>query len=137
MTEFIITLIVLGMLGIADAGYLIWKRRKSQPLVCPIGHDCNAVLNSKWNQILFVKNDILGLLFYVFVILAAIFLFLNMGEVSKVFMVKIVLIIASGLAIIFSTFLVFIQTKVLKDYCFYCLVSDIINLLIFLNVLLL
>jgi len=130
--QFITTLIVLGLLGIVDTVYLIWKGRIKEPLVCPIGQDCNKVLESKWNKIFFIKNDILGLLFYVGVIVGAVLLLLEFNEI-----IKTILIFASGIAVLFSSFLVFIQAKVIKNYCFYCLISAFINVLIFLNVLLL
>ena len=79
--QFIVTLIVLGLLGIVDASYIIWKSRKKQPLVCPIGGDCNTVLNSKWNKIFFIRNDVLGLLFYISVIIGAFLLFFSINGI--------------------------------------------------------
>lgn len=130
--QFIATLIVLGLLGMINTSYLIWKDRKKQPLVCPIGQDCNAMLNSKWNKILFIRNDILGLLFYAGVMVGAILLYFNTDGI-----VKTLLIIGSGIGVLFSGFLVFVQARIIKNYCFYCLVSAFLTLLIFLNVLLL
>lgn len=130
--QFIVTLIVLGLLGIIDTSYLIWKSRKKQPLVCPIGDACNVVLESRWNKIFFIRNDILGLLFYVGVIVGAILLFFEMDGI-----VKTLLIFGSGIGVLFSILLVFVQAKVIKNYCFYCLISAFLTLLIFLNVLLL
>jgi len=128
--QFITTLIVLGLLGIADTINLIWKSRIKTPLVCPIGQDCNKVLESKWNKIFFIRNDILGLLFYIGIIVGAILLLFEFNEI-----IKTILIFASGIGVLFSIFLVFIQAKVIKNYCFYCLISAFINVLIFLNLL--
>ena len=130
--QFITTLIVLGLLGIIDTSYILWKSKKKQPLVCPIGDDCNVVLESRWNKIFFIRNDVLGLLFYIGVIVGAILLFFEMDGI-----VKTLLIFGSGIGVLFSLFLVFVQAKILKKYCFYCLVSSFLTLLIFLNVLLL
>ncbi|MBS3086215.1 hypothetical protein J4422_00765 [Candidatus Pacearchaeota archaeon] len=79
MAEFLATLIVLGILGMIDTGYLIWKQKKKQLLVCPIGQNCNVVLESRWNKVFFIKNEIIGFLFYVFIVGVGIFLFLNGG----------------------------------------------------------
>ena len=128
--QFITTLIVLSLLGIVNTVYLIWKSRMKEPLVCPIGQDCNKVLDSKWNKIFFIKNDILGLLFYIGIITGAVLLLFNFDEI-----IKTILIFASGIAVLFSIFLVFIQAKIIKNYCFYCLISAFINVLIFLNLL--
>ena len=132
VSQFFSTLIVLGILGVVDTSYLIWKSRKKQPLVCPIGEKCNIVLNSKWNKIFFIRNDVLGLLFYISVIIGAFLLFFNANGIVKTF-----LTFGSGFGFLFSVFLVLVQTKILKNYCFYCLISAFLNLLIFLNVLLL
>jgi len=131
-SQFISTLIVLGILGVVDTSYLIWKSRKKQPVVCPIGEKCNVVLNSKWNKIFFIRNDVLGLLFYISVIIGAFLLFFDMNGI-----IKTLLTFGSGLGVLLSVFLVFVQTRILKNYCFYCLISAFLNLLIFLNVLLL
>ena len=40
-------------------------------------------------------------------------------------------------ALLFSIFLVYLQKYVIKEYCFYCLISALVSLLIFLNVLML
>jgi|SRR3989344_2218292 len=130
----IVTLVVLGILGLIDTGYLIWKQKKKQPLVCPIGENCNVVLESRWNKIFFVKNEVLGFLFYVFIIGIGIFLSINGfgGLLNKTF-----LIIITGASVLFSVILVFIQTKVIKNFCFYCLISALITFLIFVNILVL
>ena len=131
----IVTLIVLGILGFIDTGYLVWKQRDSEkkPLVCPIGEDCNVVVESKWNKIFFVRNDVLGMLFYILIIGTGIFLFFNAEILEGIF--KTILMIVSGVAVLFSVILVYIQIKKIRSYCIYCLASALITLLIFLNVL--
>ena len=63
--SFNITLILLSFLGLVNAVYLTYKHYfTAKPLVCPINHDCNAVLNSRWSNILGIRNEILGVLFY-------------------------------------------------------------------------
>lgn len=124
-----ITLIILSIAGISISGFIILKRSKKQPLVCPINQDCNKVVNSKWSKIFFVKNDIIGILYYLFILILSIIVILNENPIPTIS--KII----SGIALIFSTFLAFVQIKILKNYCFYCLLSSAINLLIFINIL--
>src|SRR3989339_832528 len=107
--EFVVSLIVLAILGIFDSGYLIKKRVKKQPLSCPINGGCEKVVESRWNAIFFIKNDVLGLFYYILILFLALYLF-------------------------FALVLVFIQAKIIREYCFYCLISALINLLIFVNV---
>ncbi|MEK6844971.1 MAG: vitamin K epoxide reductase family protein [Nanoarchaeota archaeon] len=127
-TEFVVSLIVLAILGIFDSGYLIKKRVKKQPLSCPIDGRCEKVVESKWNAIFFIKNDFLGLLYYVLILFLALYLFF----ISENLLLLTQII--SGISLLFSLVLVFIQSKIIKEYCFYCLISALINLLIFVNV---
>ncbi len=127
-TPFIVSLIVLAILGIFDSGYILKKRVKKQPLTCPIDGSCEKVVESKWNAIFFIKNDILGLIYYILVLLLVLYLFFISEKL--LFLTKIL----SGASLLFSLFLVFIQAKIIKEYCFYCLISALINLLIFVNV---
>ena len=61
---FLIILIVLVVLGLIDARYLYYKHKTKLPLSCPLNSDCNAVINSKWNELLGVKNEVWGMLYY-------------------------------------------------------------------------
>jgi len=126
---FVASLIVLAILGIFDSGYLIKKRVKKQPLTCPINGGCEKVVESKWNAIFFIKNDFLGLFYYILILFLVLYLFFVSEKL--LFITKII----SGASLLFSLFLVFIQAKIIKEYCFYCLISALINLLIFVNVL--
>ena len=128
--EFIVSLIVLAILGIFNSGYLVLKRMKKKPAICPIGN-CQQVLESKWNSLFGIKNDFLGLFYYALVLFLAIYLF-SVSE-KLLFFTKII----SGISLFASLLLVFIQAKIIKEYCFYCLISALINLFIFINVLVL
>ncbi len=47
------------------------------------------------------------------------------------------ILISAGIGLLFSTFLILIQLIKIKDYCFYCMVSALITLILFLNSLIL
>ena len=131
MLEFVVLLIVLSLLGIADAGYLTWKHYRKQPLVCPLNESCSIVTESKWSKMFFIRNEVLGLLYYVSILIAGLMIFLTQANI------KTFLIIGTGGAFLFSLFLVYVQAKIIKSYCFYCLISAFISFLIFLNTLIL
>ncbi len=118
------------MFGILNASYLVWKHYKKQPLVCPLDHDCAVVTESKWSKIFFIRNEILGLLFFI-TLLAGILITLIVPQILTIIFLTSLVMTTSGL--LFSIFLVFIQIYVIKDYCFYCMVSALITLLLFLN----
>ena len=128
--EFVATFIVLAIGGIADAGYLAYKHRQKKPLACPLDHDCSHVTESKWAAIFGVRNDILGLLYYVGM-LGGILLMLTVPVYAGI--LRTLLMVGASLGLIFSAFLTVIQFTTIKDYCFYCLISAGLNLLLFIN----
>lgn len=130
MEIYIKVLIVLSILGIIDSGYLIWKRVRNEKLACPINeHSCNVVTESKWSSTFGVKNDISGFFYYIFILTAS-FLIIYYNFIYA----KNILLLISGISLLFSGFLVYVQARILRQYCFYCLVSALINLLIFLDI---
>lgn len=118
-------------MGLLNASYLIWKHYRKKPLVCPLDHDCSVVTESRWSRMFFVRNEILGMMFYL-LLLAGVFYFLYYS-IENLF---IYLVLFSSIGLLFSVFLVFLQAIVIKDYCFYCIISAVITLLVFLNSLL-
>ena len=123
--QLITLLIIFGILGIINSVFLIKKRLRKEPLVCPIGDDCNKVIESKYNKILFVKNDVLGLIYYVLIIVSLYFLLVSKN-------ILVLMQIISGLALLVSLYLFYIQARVIREYCFYCNLATLINLFIFL-----
>lgn len=126
----LVTLILLSLLGALNAGYLAYEHYRKKPLVCPLDHDCSVVTESKWSHILGVRNEVLGTLFYVSLFaggIGAVVLPMYAPVLFFLFM------LAAISAFAFSAFLVGIQLFVIKDYCFYCLISAFINLLVLFN----
>ncbi len=128
---FVATFIVLTVSGILDAGYLFLEHKKQKPLVCPLDHDCSVVTESKWSTIFFgIRNELLGLLFYVGIFL---------GIMATLFVPQYAPLIYSLLfwgtliGFLFSLFLVYLQFFVIKNYCFYCMISAGLTLLLFIN----
>lgn len=124
------TLIVLAAAGLINAGFLTYKHYQKKPLVCPINHDCNAVVESKWGNMLGVRNEILGVLFY------GGMLTLGIGNIllpTYLNQIKLFILIGGSAGLLFSIILTLIQKYAIKDFCFYCLISAGISLLLFLN----
>ncbi len=133
---FLASFLALSTGGIITSGYLVWKhywtqvQKQKQPLVCPLNHDCSIVTESKWSHILYVRNEVLGLLFYIGMLVAGLGVAF-LSDYAGLLRSTIHLSAASGA--LFSAALVFIQIKVIKDYCFYCLISAVITLLMWVN----
>ncbi len=132
MASFLASFIALSVGGLTTSGYLVWKHYKKQkaPLVCPLNHDCSKVTESKWSSMLYVRNEVLGLLFYGTMLLAGIVMAVMPAFIPYL---PFWLRIATAGAMVFSLLLVGIQIFKIKDYCFYCLISAIISLLLFWN----
>ena len=129
----------MSALGIVNAGYLLWKHHKQkqnpkQPLVCPLNHDCSVVTESKWSHIFGIRNEILGILFFLSMFFATLsFIFVP----SLLSILALPLLLATSGSLIFSIILILIQAFVIKDYCFYCIISAFLTAVIFINSLLL
>ena len=128
------TFIVLSLAGLINASYLTYKHYQKKPLVCPINHDCNAVVESKWGNIFGVRNEVLGVLFYAGMLLCGI---LFITAPSSILKLNIYILVGAFGGLGFSIFLTLLQKFVIKDFCFYCLISAGISLLLFLNSLIL
>lgn len=119
MTAFAL-LFTLSALGISDTVYLIRKRIASERPVCPIGESCTAVLGSKYNKLLIVPNDVLGLVFYVFVCVVAALLVVGAGPAL---FLKFIFQLAVVIGALLSVFFTYLQWKVIRAWCFWCLMS--------------
>ena len=124
-----IILLLLAVLGMIDALYIYHKNNLSVPMSCPLHSDCNVVLKSKWSKFLGVKNEIWGFLFYLFIFCVSVFYIFNLFSFVN-FNLFILLAVAFGF--IYSVFLTGVQIFKIKEYCFYCILSAGINLLMFL-----
>lgn len=132
---FTASFITLAITGIADAGYLVWKHyhNSSKPLVCPLDHDCSKVTESRWSTIFWVRNEVLGLLFYVSMLVAGLIVFFMPVFSLFSFPLSLLIKISAGAGLLFSFFLIWVQLYKIKDYCFYCILSALITLLLFVN----
>jgi uncharacterized membrane protein len=113
----------LAAIGISETSYLIKSKIKSEIPVCPINEDCGKVLESKYNKIFLIPNEFLGLLFYVFISLSAGVLVVGAvsGETAQWLGLIVKILIAGGS--LFSLFLTYLQWRVIKSWCFWCLMS--------------
>lgn len=113
-------LFTLSAIGISETVYLIKKRKAEEVPVCFIGSGCHKVLTSKYNKILGIHNDILGLIFYIFVCTMSGLILIEMFPVGLLKTIDM-LVILSGAAM--SAYFTFLQAFVIKEWCFWCLMS--------------
>ncbi len=114
-------LFTLAAIGIAETAYLIRKRRAAQAPVCPIGEDCTVVLTSKYSKIFgFVHNDVVGLVSYIAIAISAAFL---VNGVEPIAWWDWILRVLVGAGSAFSAFLLYLQWRVIRAWCFWCVMS--------------
>lgn len=119
-----ITILILSILGIAITTYINLAHILKKKVICPVNSkSCNIVLDSKYSRTLGIKNEAIGLAYYIAIIIAVFVI----NSPSIIYSVKV----ASGLAMLYSIILLGIQTKVLKNYCSWCIITAIINISIF------
>ncbi len=126
--------LVLALGGLINSGYLFWNHHKKKPLVCPLDHDCSIVTESKWSHLFGIRNEILGLLFFVGMLGLGLTSLTTLLPLSTTLLSTL---IGASLGLLFSILLVLIQSFVIKNYCFYCLISAVISALLFIVSLLL
>ena len=134
----ILGLFAAALLGLATTAYLLWKRyaRPGELLVCPIGENCQTVLDSRFGRMLGFRNEFIGAAYYA-VMLALLILagqgralpFSVLGSFDPL---DAAFVIAVPAALV-SLALTGIQALALKNWCSYCLFANAVNIFILLG----
>ncbi len=120
MTAYAI-LFTMAAIGISETVYLIRTRREENArVVCPIGGGCNSVLESKYNKLFGIHIDILGLLFYSSSAILMALVVIEVGPVEAFSGIVALLVLGAALM---STWFTYLQWRVIKHWCFWCLMS--------------
>ncbi len=118
-------LFTIAAIGISEAAYLVRKRIAAEAPVCPIGGGCETVLKSQYNKIFGIHNDLLGLAFYILAafITGLIVIYDSDANLQSILVstLKAILLGATTASGIFF----YLQWKVIKAWCFWCLMSAI------------
>ncbi len=148
-----VLLVILPLIGIADASYLTYEKLSGTIPACGEGFDCGKVLTSEWSSIGPVPLSVFGLLFYATVLIlgSAHLLELDLFGSKKAakeqqkpsvlhswrLLTPIqALLLVSTFGAVFSAYLVFIMGVVIQGWCLYCLISAAVSVTIFLVTLL-
>ncbi|MDQ5951184.1 MAG: hypothetical protein QG639_461 [Patescibacteria group bacterium] len=137
-------LIVLSIIGIADAGFITYEEINNIVPPCGNGFDCETVLTSKYAHIGPVPISALGLMYYITMLVLSVLNYLDVN-LQKVPFIKTnthlkrlsvidLLLLFSGLGFIFSLYLVILMAFILQAWCKYCLLSALSSTLLFVAV---
>ena len=119
----------LGLCGFLVARHIYKEKRADRPLICPMHFDCNAVVSSDYSKFFGIPLEIFGMVYYACVFIGYIFLSF-LSEVLPNMLVSS-LVLVSIAAFLFSVYLIFVQSFILKKFCTWCLVSAGICVIIF------
>lgn len=127
-----LSILLLSILGFLNAYYLYYQHKKEvssgQKMFCLIGGDCGAVVGSKYGKTFGIKNEKIGMAYY---ILLAIYLLISLFNPHIGVNFRLLIKISAIIAATFSIYLLFVQAVILKKFCSWCLIAITINLLIF------
>src|ERR1035437_5520652 len=112
---------VLGFFGFLDSLYLTVLHYKNVIPPCTI-HGCEQVLNSAYSVIGPIPLALLGVIFYLTVILLCLLMLVEGKKELLRFFHFTVLV-----GFLFSVVLFFIQFGILKSFCQYCMLSEVIS----------
>ena len=118
-----VLIFILAAIGISETVYLIRKRIAGERPICVIGKECHKVLESGYNKIFGIPNDISGLIFYFVVSLLTALLLI--GVEPLVWWGKATEIIILG-GVLISLYFIYVQWRIIKVWCFRCLMSAFI-----------
>jgi len=130
MTKFrsiIVTLfMIVSFVGLADAGYLTYEHYAEIPLPCS-NFACETVTTSEYS-VLFgvIPLALLGVFYYLGVLMTSVYVYLT----EKTNVLK-VLSLFTGLGLITSVYLVYLQVSVIHAICIYCMASAGTSTLLF------
>ena len=114
-------LFTMAAIGIAETSYLIKMRQRHEKPVCVIGEEkCLLVLESKYSRLFGVPNDALGFLFSIGIAALLALIVIGAGPVQAGITLANILVVSAAL---FSTLLLVIQWRVIKAWCFWCVLS--------------
>jgi uncharacterized membrane protein len=119
-------LLVIALLGFADASYLTIEHFRGVIPPCTIVSGCEVVLTSAYSFILGIPVSLLGAIYYL-IILVGVFSFI---ESKKTGLLKLALLL-TVFGMVFSLWFLYVQIFILGSYCLYCLVSALTSTILF------
>jgi len=103
--------------GLFDASYLVYKHYEGDAVVCAVFNGCDTVLNSSYALVWGVPVALLGAGFYFTVLVFSLFILSGWEELKKpIFLLSMV-------GVLTSLYFLYLQIFVIKEFCFYCLIS--------------
>ena len=125
-TYFYIASIIVALVGFFVMSYIHGKKIHKKKLICPMHTSCNRVLYSKHSHVFGISVEVLGMIFYAFIIIcSSLYLLYNFPNLPEI-------IFYSSLAgLTFALYLESIQVFVIRKLCGWCMLSALVTVTIF------
>jgi uncharacterized membrane protein len=130
MIAYIIT-IIFGIIGFAITTGIRHHKKIGKPLVCPLNSDCNSVVYSSHSKFLGVDVTNLGLFYYgAIVCLYSTYVLFPGIAPDYLYVIGFLMTVT---AVIFSVYLIIIQFLVIREWCFWCLMSALASIVLLIS----
>lgn len=123
----VIAILVLSFLGLADASYLAQHAVAGTPLICNIQNlsGCNIVASSQYSRVFGVPIAVYGVIFY-----GLLFVLSALELVIFDRLLRRVLQVISAAGFIASVYFILVQIFLIGAFCIYCFVSAVIAVIV-------
>jgi uncharacterized membrane protein len=120
------TMLILTLIGIADAAYVAYANYTGARLWCPILDGCNTVINSPYSRVFGTPMSYFGFIYYLFMFGLAARLAYEPFSNSLRFRA----ILYAALGAVSSTYFLYLQLGYIREVCSYCLISAVTSFLL-------
>ncbi len=118
-----ITIILCSLVGLSVALYIDWSKRHDEKILCPTESDCEMVIHSRYSTLSGIPWEDIGALYY-FLIAVSYFTFWMVPPLATSLTLTVTALI-SVVASAVAGYLIYIQARVLKEWCTLCLLSSL------------
>ena len=124
-------MMLLASVGVLDSGYLLFARLSNTDVVCVFAHGCDTVAKSPYSILLGIPLSLLGLIFYVIILMLLIIQHKNFFPAWKEY-IQPTLLFVTTLGFLSSVYFTYLQGWVIGAWCTYCIISAITSTALFL-----
>lgn len=120
-----IAVIIIGLIGFFDSGYLTYSHYSNQEVACPTVKEvnsCEIVATSSYSTMMGTPLALFGMGFYLLITAIG---FISLKEKYQ-FTLNFITPLAF-MAWVFSVRLTYLQMFVIKSFCYYCLLSALLS----------
>lgn len=117
---------IFSLLGFAVSAFLLYEYSLSGPMVCPVGKGCDIVRSSPYASFFGIPVPVFGIIFYLTMAALSV---IHSHDLPAKLVKKLQLLLAlTGVG--FGVYLTYLEAFIIKAFCFWCVLSFIISVII-------